>query len=631
MGASHSLALSSIDRALTSDRTLISIDDEYRDMLEEIEEQARETREAHARRREADRDRRSQLLDLRIGDLERGARRSNARDEELRETVSELTSNRYEHRIDDFREQAGELLESLRRALGSEDGEPSRGVLQRALDRAEELISTLEEITEAGERFEKFAEILDDILERLRAFRQRSGKPADETAESIARRLADELRAVASDLQGRSAGFAAIPGGRSGRGEADSSGRSSTPGALRPSGGRLVANREDGRPASGDHRESTGGAVRRLRGEGRGAGVDRDARSPAERREAAPLRPANAGLERGVAEDAVRASERLAERLKELADLLDGARTEEEESDGTGRHGGRIRESSGRNGAAERELVFDVRDRRTARNDWSRQQRRGDRSTGEGRAVETRESVDGYGGRPRSVHRAASSDVETDDYRGGSERGEGGVDRSGVRAQEGRSTTQRPNTDFQAFFDRAADRSGSTEGGRAGPAAAEGRSLRSGAASELARHLRETGNGEIVRQARVILRDNNLGELRLLLKPDGLGTVRMRMELEDKRVNMRIFVENSGVREVIRDNLGTLQRAFEADGFTTGEFRVDVEGDGSDDTSGRERASADGGAADSGSSAARGAAQLDSAVPMLVGHDDGEIHINLFV
>ena len=632
MGSSYAPALYSIDRAF--DR----VDDSHRDMLEEIEERARETREAHARRREADRSHDMRMRDLRLGDIERSSRHSERRGGEVDKAASSISDGTETEvsTLERLEERTRELLESLRDALGPEAGEENGGAIERALDRVEQLISKLEQLTEAGERFEKLVEVLNDVFERMRSGSERSGSPVDETVEAIARKLANELRSIASSLQAASAGEGDDPSTRNGGGSGAAE-------ILKDSNRfdavnrRILANREDGRALIAGHRGSAGDrplagdAARRLRDGQRIADSDRGARGSAERGNSAQLRPANAEPEGGGAADAARASERLAERLKELADLLDGNRAAEEKDGATGRFAGRVRESSRRNGPSEGELIFDVRDRRTARNDSPRQHRRGERAGGEGRGPEAREGVDRADGRSRPVHRPPRSDGEASDQRGGSERGEGVAERSSARARSEGNAAQRSNSDFQAFFDRTADRSASADRGDPSSASSGGRNLRSGAAAELARHLRESGNGDIVRQARVILRDNNLGELRLVLKPEGLGTVRMRMELEDKRIDMRIFVENSGVREVIRDNLTNLQRAFEADGFTTGEFHVDVEGDGSDGASGYERAAADSAAADSASSSARGAQEMDDAVPMLDRYDDGERHINLFV
>ncbi len=603
-----------LERAMRSTDVphLDPIDDGYRDMLEEIEERARENREAHARRREADRNRDKRMHDLRLGEIEESIRSS----EEVTSALSDRAGGESSSSIERLEEHARELMESLRDALRREDGETDVGLIQRALDRAEELISKIEDLLDAGERFDKLVEILNDVFERMRSGRERSEGQLDETLESIERKLTDELRSIASELRSSSAGSGDGTKLRSGGG---SEGAETAPELRRFDAAgirRFLSGGEEGNAVSSRERTAVGEMVRRL-------DSDRRAHRSAEAGSSAQLRSTNSGSEGGSAAEAVRASERLAERLKELADLL-------EEDGETGRSGTSARESNRRSGLAERELIFDVRDRRSDRNDSPRHHRRSERTSGESRGSEARENVEKGDGRSRPVHRSARSDGEASDNRSGSERSEA-AERSGARGRTEGGTTQRAQSDFEAIFDRSADRPTPADRGNPATPASGGRTLRSDVASELARHLRESGNGEIVRQARVILRDNNLGELRLVLKPDGLGTVRMRMELEDKRIEMRIFVENSGVREVIRENLANLQRAFEAEGFTTGEFHVDVEGDGSDGASGQERATAESGAADSSSSSGRGAQELDDAVPMLDGYDDGERHINLVV
>ncbi|MFP4362320.1 MAG: flagellar hook-length control protein FliK [Spirochaetia bacterium] len=74
-------------------------------------------------------------------------------------------------------------------------------------------------------------------------------------------------------------------------------------------------------------------------------------------------------------------------------------------------------------------------------------------------------------------------------------------------------------------------------------------------------------NNRIAKQAGFILKNNDTGEIRLMLKPESLGKVRIRLDMQDNRIAGRIFVENINVREAMEQNLQSLQRAFQEEGF----------------------------------------------------------------
>ncbi len=95
---------------------------------------------------------------------------------------------------------------------------------------------------------------------------------------------------------------------------------------------------------------------------------------------------------------------------------------------------------------------------------------------------------------------------------------------------------------------------------------------------ELAGRLRESVNSEIVRQAKIILKDASSGEIRLVLKPENLGNVRIRLDLQDNVIGGKIIVENSTVREIFRENIEHLQKAFAAQGMEAGALDVSVAG-----------------------------------------------------
>jgi flagellar hook-length control protein FliK len=97
-------------------------------------------------------------------------------------------------------------------------------------------------------------------------------------------------------------------------------------------------------------------------------------------------------------------------------------------------------------------------------------------------------------------------------------------------------------------------------------------------AQDLAGRLRESVNSDLVRQAKIILKDASSGEIRLVLKPEQLGNVRIRLDLQDNVIGGRIIVENSTVREIFRENIEHLQKAFAAAGMETGSLDVSVAG-----------------------------------------------------
>jgi flagellar protein FlbC len=98
--------------------------------------------------------------------------------------------------------------------------------------------------------------------------------------------------------------------------------------------------------------------------------------------------------------------------------------------------------------------------------------------------------------------------------------------------------------------------------------------------------LREKGNGAIVKNARIVLKDAHSGEIRLILKPEELGDVKIRLQMKDNLITGRIVVENNTVKEVFDHNLDDLLKAFQREGFETGNLDVFV---GDDSMNGREK------------------------------------------
>ncbi|MGI9256278.1 MAG: flagellar hook-length control protein FliK [Salinispira sp.] len=86
--------------------------------------------------------------------------------------------------------------------------------------------------------------------------------------------------------------------------------------------------------------------------------------------------------------------------------------------------------------------------------------------------------------------------------------------------------------------------------------------------------FRQQLGSDIVRHARYILRGQNAGEISLVLKPEKFGRVRIRMQLEDKSIDGKIFVENKYVKEAFVEVLDDLKQAFAEQGFD--DLNVDI-------------------------------------------------------
>ena len=91
--------------------------------------------------------------------------------------------------------------------------------------------------------------------------------------------------------------------------------------------------------------------------------------------------------------------------------------------------------------------------------------------------------------------------------------------------------------------------------------------------------LHDAFQSGFVRRNGIILRDGENGEIRLVLKPESLGSVRVRVSISENRIEGRIIVENSSVREIIESNIDGLKRALLADGFGSSSIEVSVGGD----------------------------------------------------
>jgi flagellar hook-length control protein FliK len=93
--------------------------------------------------------------------------------------------------------------------------------------------------------------------------------------------------------------------------------------------------------------------------------------------------------------------------------------------------------------------------------------------------------------------------------------------------------------------------------------------------------LREMAGSELIRASNLVLRDGG-GEIRLVLKPESLGSVRIRMNLVDNKIEGRIIVDTSAVKQVIDQSIDALGRALTAGGFQTASLEVSVGGQNAD-------------------------------------------------
>lgn len=106
------------------------------------------------------------------------------------------------------------------------------------------------------------------------------------------------------------------------------------------------------------------------------------------------------------------------------------------------------------------------------------------------------------------------------------------------------------------------------------------------ATTALGRRLNGDLGQSIVRQAQIMLKDAENAEVKLIIRPPELGRVRIQLEMNNGHIAGRILVDNGNVREVIEQNLASLQRAFEAAGLEVGSFEVstgDARQEGADD------------------------------------------------
>lgn len=549
-------------------------------------------------------------------------------------------------------------LSPLREALGRDDVEAIEELAETLARVAEEIEQQLESLEGDREAYEKVVEHLNSVLEKME--RRRDPQETADAMEMLADLLETAFQGARNDgengeenlqTQTNNAGITdterldvllsqvSAPGSRSGsqaeggqdaRSVAGNSGQVLVE-AIERLVSRLSGSHSGASESDGERDRTRDGSSARS-----AENTNSFALNKGESNALETGRLATGTSETGVSEagrPGGEEAERLVNQLRKISDALRDA-AEPRESAASETIEGRSRDRSERVG----ELVIDVRDRRS-RNERSGRHRDSNGGSERASAVSDGEQRSERGVQATDHRRWAN--VHGREHSGGEE----GSPRDGnVDAREATSSSREANaasresaaSDGESRFDRlfnpGAESSSSDRASRAaGGSASQVRSNPSSSSAELARSLREHGNADIVRQARVILKDENSGELRLRLKPEGLGNVRIHMELDDKRIDMRIVVENSSVREAFRENIAELQRSFESDGFTTGSFSVDVEGENAGTMSGEQQQNGEEDSEGYGGNSSRGVHELDDAVPFVETGDENERHINVMV
>lgn len=138
---------------------------------------------------------------------------------------------------------------------------------------------------------------------------------------------------------------------------------------------------------------------------------------------------------------------------------------------------------------------------------------------------------------------------------------------------ESASATKSNTTELQVFLVPDAPSASDASG-------APGRAPRMSTAEfmeQFKSEFRQQLSSDIVRQARYIFKGYNSGEISLVLKPEKFGRVRIRMQMEDKSIGGKIFVENKHVQEAFTELLEDLRQAFAEQGFENLNLEIDLD------------------------------------------------------
>jgi flagellar hook-length control protein FliK len=83
---------------------------------------------------------------------------------------------------------------------------------------------------------------------------------------------------------------------------------------------------------------------------------------------------------------------------------------------------------------------------------------------------------------------------------------------------------------------------------------------------------------QVVRAARFGVREGR-DEAKLLLRPESLGWLKIRIAVEGQRVSARISVENEGVKQLLENNINSLQQALQNQNLRVSQIVVEVMGE----------------------------------------------------
>jgi hypothetical protein len=91
--------------------------------------------------------------------------------------------------------------------------------------------------------------------------------------------------------------------------------------------------------------------------------------------------------------------------------------------------------------------------------------------------------------------------------------------------------------------------------------------------------FQEILRNDLVSNTRFILREGGGGEIRIELKPESLGKLKFKVNLDNNRIEGKIFVENSNVKELVEQSIGDLSHAFMEEGFDSVNIQVSLGGE----------------------------------------------------
>jgi flagellar hook-length control protein FliK len=133
--------------------------------------------------------------------------------------------------------------------------------------------------------------------------------------------------------------------------------------------------------------------------------------------------------------------------------------------------------------------------------------------------------------------------------------------------------------------------------------------------------FRQILDHELVNNTRFILRDGGGGEIQIELKPESLGKLKFKVNLENNRIDGKIFVENDSIRELVEQSIQNLSHTLLDEGFASVNLQVSVGGDNKKNPESYERMQGGSGRSN----------EPDYSVPSLERLDLGDSTVNVMV